>query len=793
MRATLLAHSVRIHPGIATTLDIEVTNTSDVIDGITAEVYGMDPSWAPLVQPVVTLFPDTSGTLSIRFQLPTSCPAGESMITIRVFSTVDDQRSEEHPVWVTVEPVEAGTLQIRPSVVEGGSRAAMRVLVTNTGNVATEFNVTAVEPTRALECHVQPALVMVPAGGSQIVTMRAEGRRPFIGQIVSRNIEVTAVSANLELAATARFMQKPRIPRGLITALILAAIIALWATIFLLVVHFVRSNAAAAKAVPATWATGTRDVKVADVAATISGKVTAASTKQGLARVTVEAMRETRSRTDALKGTPTYETAASAATQDDGSYTLAALLPGRYKIRFSSDGFGAVWYGGAGNPGIPAEAAGPPVDDTGTPGSTPGNTPAGTPASTPGSVPGATTPAPGGAIPAVELATGTGGVGQDAALTLTVEPLATIPGVDAVIAGNSGELLGQVAAPQGGAAPPATVTVQLVPANATQTPQDPVQVTTSGPFKIDGLTTPATYEVTVARPGFDPQKTRVELTGGQSGVLDTSSLVAADGTISGVVRDGAGNPLGNVAVVLQSGPIERTLTTPTVGAVGAYRIDNLPTPGTYVLTFTLDGYTSDTVALELAGGESKPNVDATLFGGAGRIVGTARDAGGNPLGGVKVVVVKGAVRAETATLTSGSGPGGAGSYAVAGLPAAGTYTVTFDLAGYRSETREVALTGGGAAPPVVDVVLARSTSTISGVVSVQGNASSVGLSVELSDGTSQRVAVTTSSPAGFFNFPDTAPGAYTLRVSGNGVAQRVVQVTVVAGVDSSRNITVTGP
>src|SRR4051812_39800192 len=145
MRATLLAHSVRIQPGVPASLDIEVTNTSDVIDGITAEVFGLDPAWVPLVQPVVTLFPDTSGTLTLRFILPTSCAAGESMITVRVFSTIDDSRSEEPPVWITVEPVEAAVLEMRPSLVEGGTHAEMRAVVTNTGNVATEFSITALE------------------------------------------------------------------------------------------------------------------------------------------------------------------------------------------------------------------------------------------------------------------------------------------------------------------------------------------------------------------------------------------------------------------------------------------------------------------------------------------------------------------------------------------------------------------------------------------------------------------------------------------------------------------------
>lgn len=720
MRATLLAHSVRIQPGVPATLDIEVTNTSDVIDGISAEVYGLDPAWVPLVQPVVTLFPDTSGTLTIRFVLPTSCAAGESMITVRVFSTIDASRYEEHAVWITVEPVEAATLEMRPSLVEGGTHAEMRAVVTNTGNVATEFNVTAIEPTRALECRVVPSTMVVLPGQQGEVTLYAEGRRPFIGQIVSRNIDVTATSANLELVQPARFMQKPRIPRGAITALILAAIVVLWATIFLLVVSYMRNRAAPTKAVPATWAAGTREVKIADVAGSLTGTVVAASTSKGVPRVTVEAWRDAKGK---------YESAASATTGDDGTFTLSALLPGTYKVKFSAQGFDTLWYGAA---------------------------------------------------------------NEAAASEVIVAPREAKTAINAVIVGQDGELIGQVAAPQGKGAEPAKVTVTLVPAKDGQTAPAPQVVTTDGPFTVTGLTTPATYEVKVERPGFDPEVTRVDLNGGQSGVLDTSSLVAANGSIKGRVVDGAGNGLGNVKIVLRSGAIEKTIVTPTVGSVGEYTLDGLPTPRTYVITYTLDGFTSATVALDLAGGEPKEGVNAVLIGGAGTVVGTARDVDNNPLGGVKVVVTKGTLTAETATLTTGAGTTGTGTYSVANLPIPGVYTVTFSLDGYQSETRQVGFLGATATPPVVDVVLHRDTSTLSGTIHISGGNqnASVGLSVELSDGGNVRTAITTSAPAGFYSFADVPDGTYTLRVFGTGVAQRVVQITTIQGVDQIRDITV---
>ena len=66
MRTTLVSETLRLRPGVAATLDVEVTNTSAIIDGLTAVVLGLEPAWVQLTQPVVTLFPEATGTLTLR-------------------------------------------------------------------------------------------------------------------------------------------------------------------------------------------------------------------------------------------------------------------------------------------------------------------------------------------------------------------------------------------------------------------------------------------------------------------------------------------------------------------------------------------------------------------------------------------------------------------------------------------------------------------------------------------------------------------------------------------------------
>lgn len=723
MRTTLASSRLRIHPGTPATLEVEVVNTSDVIDGVTATVLGLDPAWVRTTPPVVTLFPDTIGRLVLEFDVPTTCPAGDSMLMLRIVSTVDPTRVSEHDVWLTVDPVESATMQLRPSVVVGGSDCEIDVEITNTGNVTTEYVIGGIEPTRAVECTAEPASVLVQPGRTATALLYAKGPRPWFGQTPPRILHITATSPGVALKETARFTQKPRIPRGVLTALILAGIIALWAFVFLFVVHLIRSGGDPKKSVSDTWnKNGAQSVNLADVAGSVSGTVTASTTGQGLARITVEAFR-------IIPNAPEPELTSSAATEDDGTYVLGALLPGNYVLRFSADGYDPSYF-----PGTPD---------------------------------------------------------QTAAQVVRIDPLAELPNTNMTLAGQAGQLGGKVPTPDGGdPSAPATVTVTMVPARPGDPVPAPVTVTTGpdGSFEVPGLPTPAVFEVRVEREGFDPQVTQVELSGGQAAVLDNQQLSASDGSIQGVVVDASGTPLGDVTVTLRSGTIERVSSTPTVGNVGTFQIDNLTTPRTYVITFTREGFADATISLDLAGGQSRNGLRVVLAGGSGVVSGTVRDAAGNPLGGVGITVVRGAVKATTTSLTAGDGGAGVGSYRISDLPAPGTYTVTFTLAGYSTETTTVTF-GDSGDQPVVNMTMSLSTGTVSGRVTV-GGSGRAGLTLTLSDGATPRTTQSASSPSGGYEFAGVPPGTYMLQVTGSAVQETVVVVEVVAGQTTARDVAV---
>ena len=728
MRTEVATSHLRVTPGVAAVLDVEVTNTANVIDGVTATINGLDQAWVSLVTPVVSLFPESSATLSLRIDLPRNCLAGEYLVSVHVSSIIDPDRFSDHEFWMSVDPLSAASLAMHPNLIIGGSEATFMAEITNEGNVTTELIVSAFEETRELTAIANPATVSVPPGETHAVSIDVRGKRPFFGQAITRVIKVGVTGEGIELEAPANFTQKPRIPRGVLTVLILVLIIALWATVFLVVVSALRDKPEVTKAPAKNFnKRGNGSVNLAAVAATMTGTVTAQSTGLPVPLITVEAQR--------IKPDGSLEPIGSTSTGDDGTYTLESLLPGRYKLHFSAEGFDELWF--------------PAAPDSGS------------------------------------------------AEEVRVAPAGKREGLDAVVVGKLGSLSGQIIVPETtGTAAAVTVTLtQKIdkPKEGAPVPQPlpPVPVSDAGAFTVPNLVTPATYQVHIESTTFNARDFTETLGAGENRVLNTVTLGAAIGKISGTVVGSNGIPLGNVAITARSGDIEKATTTPTSGGVGQFAIDALETPNTYVLTFHLDGYADQTIALDLGPG-AKPDLGTVqLLGGTGTVSGTATDTAGVPLGGAPVVIARGEFSATTATLTDSGPTGQPGAFTVTGLPTPGSYTITVSSPGYISQVVRVDLASAGSATGLT-VALPRATGVITGAVTAStATAPSTPVSdvvVELSDGGTPRATASASSPAGAFRFNDVPPGSYTLTFRKKGFATRVVIVAVVADQTVTRNI-----
>jgi hypothetical protein len=727
MKTDLALSHLTVQSGQNARIDIDVTNTATVIDGVTAIVDGLNPDWIRLEQPLVSLFPEESGVVSLLFDIPRSCPAGDYLIVARIVSTVDADRQTVHDFWLTVEPYNALELTLRPRIANGGKKGRITTTILNTGNAESTIRLSAVEPTRAASCKLEASSVRLLPGHEALLDIDITGPRPWFGQTLARTIVVTAQVDDTLVEELGTFNQRPRIPRGVITILTLAMIIALWALIFFLVITRLGASEKPEKAISEDFLVGAVNVPLANVAGSAGGTVIASTTKEGLPRITVEALR--------IGPESKLLSVGSAATGDDGTFTLPSLLPGTYKFRVSGDGFGEVWFPNAASE---AEADAVPVNPT--------------------------------------------------------EPT---PNINVELTGALGSLTGQIELPPDAGLIEFTVTAtQVVEQSGSDPALSPApvsvtQVTTDGSIELNGLPTPATYTITVTGPGFETQQFEQQLDGGDATALNTVVLSAAVGSISGTVLGDNDAPLGGVTVSARSGDIEYEVTTPTTGNRGQFEIIGLATPETYVLTFELENYSSATLAVALVAGADNPGVIARLVGGSGSITGSAVDANGSPLGGVVVEVEGDGFVTETSTLTTSGADAPAGSFALSELPVPGDYTLTFSADGFQNESVAVTFSGAGT-QSVGSVTMASATAQVSGTV--LGSGSGVGgLTITLTDGLKPRSTTSATNPPGVFAFVDVPPGSYTLTFTDPSPAprfeDRVLLVRVTGGIDVSRTVT----
>jgi hypothetical protein len=790
MLVTADTQLIDLSPGGSAEVVLDVRNTSSIIDGVTTRIIGLPATGVTSKPMLLPLFPDASGQVTLSVGVPTSYPAGRHAVIIEVASVGAGQPSAYLDLDMLVAPRMELSLSCRPQLVRARRQARFVLELANAGNLAVDVDLTAVDADRAVTTSFAPARLRIEAGAVAVCVLRVRGPRMITGAELDRTLTVQAVATEAgpvpapaagqdgptvrytgrddddawleELRAPApgdavaaaadaaavtdpaaalapvvqtavvRLRQRPLLSRGLLTALVLLTIIGLWASVFLLGLSQAFQGEPMTKQAPASFfaAAGAQSGGIAKAAAVtgggapagalpktgplppgvgavITGAVTAASTRQPAGRILVEALRNT---------DQGLQVASSAASQTDGTYSLAGLFPTRYLLRFSATGYKTVWY-----PAAPTQAGAKPVT-----------------AST-------------------EAATG---------------------GINAQITGLPASIEGSIDA--GDTLAPVTAKVQATSLVGKVTKPVASTITLAGgKYRLTNLPAPGTYELSFTAPNYQATTVVTTVAGGQKRFQSTVRLSVGNGQIGGVVTDGH-QPLGGVAITTTVNGKDVTIGTPTSGTVGSFVIPALPTPGTYVITFSAPGYGAQTSVVQLGPGQSRSGLEVSLAAGVGSVSGVLVDADGNGLGGATVTVGGAPTTMTSTTLTTGA----VGYFSFNALPTPGSYTLTFSLAGHAGATVPIQLNAEGA-PPRVRAVLATALGRITGVVTGPDGSPLPGASVVATDGKqswkSQATGAGGGLPEGGYLLTDLAPGTYTVTASMPGFSQQTALLKVTAG------------
>jgi hypothetical protein len=271
--------------------------------------------------------------------------------------------------------------------------------------------------------------------------------------------------------------------------------------------------------------------------------------------------------------------------------------------------------------------------------------------------------------------------------------------------------------------------------------------------------------------------TEVEVALGKTVKLDDVELGGRPGTVKGTVD--AVDLTGITATLVVPGTATDAtaaeVRTLEVSADGAFVFEQVPSPATYQLIVSKDGFATETRTVVLGAAQTVDGIDIVLRKGDGLITGHILDSaplpGASPaLGGVTVEATDGTTKISTVSLTDGD----IGAFALRALTTPKTYTLTITRDGYRSETRTVVLSNAQAFDAGT-ISLAHSTGSIRGTVTQIGGGPIGGVSVSVTVGekTITTFTASTGDVGTYFIDKLPIPATYTITYSATGLVSQV--------------------
>lgn len=723
---------LELTPGTPVLLTVTIYNPSEIVEGYSLVIYGFDASWVTTAPEELRLFPDTEGVVTATIDVPRGYPAGEHTIGLKVQPVAAAESPWIGQFGVSVAPVRDLTLTVSPASVTGRSRAEFVVAIDNHGNEPATLALEATDPEAEVSVEFTPQALTPAPGERSASQMRASGKRALLATPTTRVITVVAKGRGEPLEATATFVQKPWISQFLLSLLSVLVVLALWALVLLFGIDKVLSADEMTTTTVAHPGVITGRVSFIDTDGTsqplIGAVVAAYSPKDLMTPVTPPGP------------VVTSSAAADTTTLGAGSYELDQLEPGSYLLLFTSTEFGDIWYSTDGGAADSTGATVVVVSDAGV--STP-TAPSVTFNQT-GAVCGTVffAPPPAANGPSTTTSNGTSTTTTIASTTTTAPASGSAPDECSAYL------------PAGGQTSTTSTTTSSSTTSSTTTTAASSSTTTS---------TTTTTTTTPPADGAD------DATVG----CPTADYPPPAGLLAGVVVTITATPAGGDGTGDGSTPV--AVAAPVVtDRFGTFVIPNLPTPASYMLTFSRIGAADSDTTVQLGNGHSA-EVTLTMVPGTGSITGTVAPAGDTGCPAVIQVSLAPTTAGVTAPTTATVVAAADGSYAIDGLASPGAYKLTFSQDDHQTSTATVMLQAGVPTPDV-SVALAGAPGTIAGSIWDTAGEALGNVMVTVADQTASIVVKTDDADA-LFNFTGLAtPGDYSVTFEKEGYVTQVVGV-----------------
>jgi hypothetical protein len=191
LRADLLTPMVSLPPGSTAEVELQVLNSSDVIEQVQVNVLGIDVVSAISEPSSLTLFPAESAKLKLALQFDRQLPAGRHTTILQVVGRSTGAITESELI-LDVPPEPAAEVTMNPPVRRAGKKGFFTFTASNLGNTELALLVRAADADQKLTLAVdRPNLLLAP-GQSGTAQIRARHKRPMSGDPLEHVITVTA-------------------------------------------------------------------------------------------------------------------------------------------------------------------------------------------------------------------------------------------------------------------------------------------------------------------------------------------------------------------------------------------------------------------------------------------------------------------------------------------------------------------------------------------------------------------------------------------------------------------------
>ncbi|MFI8687005.1 carboxypeptidase regulatory-like domain-containing protein [Rossellomorea sp. NPDC077527] len=319
---------------------------------------------------------------------------------------------------------------------------------------------------------------------------------------------------------------------------------------------------------------------------------------------------------------------------------------------------------------------------------------------------------------------------------------------------------------------------------------DSVVVNQDGTFSFNNLT-PGTYTVLASAPNYSTVQAGVSVLANQSSTVDLI-LVPNPGSVSGIVTDNMGNPIGN-AIVQIFDQNNILIGSGFTDSSGQYIVGNLPS-GSFNVVVNSPGFGQVITGINLGVGQDLTGVNVSLIPNPGIINGQVTNlTTGDPISGATVVIIDGISQIQVASTTTSI----SGNYSVSGL-APGSYIVSASKLNFTTEqTGAIVISDSGTR---ADLALGENPGSISGNVEDTNGNPITGNGIQISVFNENNVLVVSflANSDGTYSIPSLAPGTYFVTAAAPNYSSSTVsamvqsnQTTAVTNVLAANPVTLT--